>query len=702
VEVKKDILWRVYLGFILLALVGVFIIGKAAYIQQVQGSYWRSMSDSLHQKIIELDAERGTIYSEDGSMLSTSIPQFDIYIDFAADGLREKKGKRFRENLDSLSLCLSQLLKDHSPIEYKRMLQQGFNEEDRYFLLKRKLSFKDYQKLRTFPLVRLGRNKSGFIADTRTIRLNPYKMLASRTIGLLRDKNKVGLELTYDEYLTGTTGQRLVRFIAGGASIPVNDYEIEPENGKDIITTLDVNIQDVTENALMKMMVDNQAEHGCAIVMEVKTGKVKAIANLGRDKEGVYLENYNYAITPSEPGSTFKLATMLTVLEDKKVNLNTQVDLQGGVWQINGQTVYDSEKHGLGRVTVKEAFEHSSNVGMAKLAYQHYNADPHKFLSHLTRLHLDTLTGIDLKGEIKPRVYKPGNRSWSKTTLPWMAFGYNLMISPLQVLSLYNAVANNGAMMQPYLVNAIKEDGITVKEFLPKVVNPSICSKETLQQLRESLEGVVLNGTGKSLKSNNYSIAGKTGTALVANGNRGYADKIYQSSFAGYFPADNPQYTIIVVIKNKPHAAKFYGASVAGPVFKEIADQLFTLKVTQPKNYVQYATFGAADSNRYSYAGYTKDLKKVSSHLAVPVAEAEGKSNYGRISKQANGNLLSRQNISMKQMPSLDGMGLKDVVYLCENLGLKVNVRGRGKAIAQSINAGQSIARGQSVSVQLN
>jgi cell division protein FtsI (penicillin-binding protein 3) len=682
--------------------VGVFIIGKAAYIQQVQGSYWRGMSDSLHQKIIELDAERGTIYSEDGSMLSTSIPQFDIYIDFAADGLREKKGNRFRENLDSLSLCLSQLLKDRSPIEYKRMLQQGFNEEDRYFLLKRKLSFKDYQKLRTFPLVRLGRNKSGFIADTRTIRLNPYKMLASRTIGLLRDKNKVGLELTYDEYLTGTTGQRLVRFIAGGASIPVNDYEVEPENGKDIITTLDVNIQDVTENALMKMMVDNEAEHGCAIVMEVKTGKIKAIANLGRDKQGNYLENYNYAITPSEPGSTFKLATMLTVLEDKKVNLNTPVDLHGGVWQINGQTVYDSEKHGLGRVTVKEAFEHSSNVGMAKLAYQHYNADPHKFLSHLSRLQMDTLTGIDLKGEIKPRVYKPGNRSWSKTTLPWMAFGYNLMISPLQVVSLYNAVANDGVMMQPYLVNAIKEDGITVKEFLPKVVNPSICSKETLQQLRESLEGVVLNGTGKSLKSNNYSIAGKTGTALVANGNRGYADKIYQSSFAGYFPADNPQYTIIVVIKNKPHAAKFYGASVAGPVFKEIADQLFTLKVTQPKSHMQYASFGTADSNAYSYAGYTKDLKKVSSHLAVPVSEAEGKSNYGKISKQANQNILSRQNISMKQMPSLEGMGLKDVVYLCENLGLKVNVRGRGKAIAQSINAGQSIARGQSVSVQLN
>jgi cell division protein FtsI (penicillin-binding protein 3) len=610
VEVKKDILWRVYLGFILLAMVGALIIGKAFYIQQVQGNYWLSMSDSLHQKIVELDAERGTIYSEDGSMLSTSIPQFDIYIDFAADGLREKSGKRFRENVDSLSLCLATLFNDRSAIEYKRMLKQGFAEKDRYFLLKRKLSFKDYQVMRTFPLVRLGKNKSGFIADTKTIRLNPYKLLASRTIGLLRDKNKVGLELTYDEYLTGSTGKRLVRFIAGGTSVPVDDYEVEPENGKDIITTLDVNIQDVTENALMKMMVENQAEHGCAIVMEVKTGKVKAIANLARDKQGIYVENYNYAITPSEPGSTFKLATMLTVLEDKKVNLNTPIDLEGGVWQINGQTVYDSEKHGLGRVTVKEAFEHSSNVGMAKLAYQHYNTNPQQFLSHLHKLRLDTLTGIDLKGEIKPRVYKPGNRSWTKTTLPWMAFGYNLTVSPLQVLSLYNAVANDGKMMKPYLVNSIKEDGISVKEFTPHVVNEAICSKETLQQLRESLEGVVLNGTGKSLKSNNYAIAGKTGTALVANGNRGYGDKIYQSSFAGYFPADNPEYSIIVVIKNKPHAAKFYGALVAGPVFKEISDQLFTLKITQQKNYLQYAAYKTTDSSTFSYAGYTKDLKK--------------------------------------------------------------------------------------------
>ncbi len=700
-EIKKDILWRVYLGFILMALVGITIFAKAVYIQRAEGSYWRGMSDSLHQRIVELDAERGTIYSEDGSMLSTSIPQFDIYIDFMADGLREKNGKRFKENLDSISYSLARLFGDGSTAEYKQLLRTGYREKDRYFLLKKKLSFKDYQQLRNFPLVRLGRNKSGFIADKKIIRLNPYKMLAFRTIGLLRDNNKVGLEVTYDKQLTGAAGKRLVRFISGGASVPVDDFEVEPENGKDIITTLDVNIQDIAENALMKMMVGNEAAHGCAIVMEVKTGKIKAIANLGRASNGDYFEDYNYAITPSEPGSTFKLATMLSLLEDKKVNLNSRVNLEGGIWRIYGQTVYDSEKHGLGKVTVKQAFEHSSNVGMAKLAWTYYNSNPNRFVDHLHRLRLDTLTGIDLVGEIKPAVYRPGSRHWSRTTLPWMAFGYNLLVTPLQTLSLYNAVANNGVMMKPYLVNEVSQDGIVYKKFEPKILNDSICSATTLKNLKECLEGVMTAGTGVSLKSNQYRIAGKTGTALVANGKRGYADKIYQSSFAGFFPADDPQYSVIVVIKNKPHALFFYGAAVAGPVFKEIADKVFALKVTRANKY-QYASFRRNDSSGYSYAGYTKDIQQVTGALQMPVKENPGRSSYSRMYKSNSGSIVTNQKISSAQMPALTGMGLKDAVYLCENLGLKVMFTGKGKVSAQSITAGQGIKRGQIISIQLS
>ena len=693
-------MWRVYLGFIVMAMIGVCIIAKAIVIQSVEGEYWRGMSDSLHQRIIEVDAERGTIFSEDGSMLSTSIPQFDIYIDFMADGLREKNGKRFKENVDSLSLCLSKLFGDKSISEYKRMLQNSFQEKDRYFLLRRKLSFRDYQEMKKFPLVRLGRNKSGFIADKKIIRLNPYKMLAYRTIGLLRDQNKVGLEASYDDVLSGVTGKRLVRFIAGGTVVPVDDYEIEPENGRDIVSTIDVNIQDIAENALMNMMVGNEAQHGCAIVMEVKTGKIKAIANLGRSDDGNYYEDYNYAITPSEPGSTFKLATMLSVLEDKKADLNTKVDLNGGTWQIYGSTVYDSEKHGMHVVNLKQAFEHSSNVGMAKIVWTNYANDPNQFLRHLRILGLDSITGVDIKGEIRPTIYKPGSKHWSRTTLPWMGFGYNLMITPLQTLTVYNAVANKGKMMKPYLVNEIRKDGQAIKQFLPVIVNDSICSASTLKMLMESLEGVVLNGTARSLQSKAYRIAGKTGTALVANGSRGYSDKIYQSSFAGFFPVEDPQYSIIVVIKNKPHAAKFYGAAVAGPVFKEIADKVYTLKVTQTANFNM--ALKRNDSAWYSYAGYTKDMVKVIDDLQLKVDSKGNQNNYGRLVKQGQGNVLTGQDISLKNMPSLAGMGLKDVVYLCENLGLKVVVRGKGKAVAQSISPGEKIRKNQIISIQLN
>ncbi|HEX3024182.1 MAG TPA: penicillin-binding transpeptidase domain-containing protein, partial [Chitinophagaceae bacterium] len=499
-DVKRDILWRVYLSYLAVVAIGVLILVKAFIIQRVEGKHWRSMSDSLHQKIEETEAERGTIYSEDGQMLSTSVPQFDIYIDFDAEGLIEKNGKRFKENLDSLSYDLANLFKDQTAGEYKKILSEGFKNKDRYYLLKKNISYREYQQLKTFPLVRLGKNKSGFIASDKSKRLNPYSMLAFRTIGLDRDSFKVGLELTYDSLLKGTSGSRLVRYIAGGVSVPVEGgFETDAENGKDIVTTIDVLIQEITENALMKMMVQNEAEHGCAMVMETKTGKIKAIANLGKRNDGNYFEDYNYAINPSEPGSTFKLATMMSLLEDKKISLNNTVNLEGGVWQINGRTVFDSEKHGRYEVTAKQAFELSSNVGMAKLAWNNYGNNPNQFIRHLHRIHLDTLTGIDLRGERNAVIYKPGTKYWSSTTLPWMAFGYNIAITPLQTITLYNAVANNGKMMRPYLVSSIKEEGELIKEIEPKIIDEKICSDATLQQLKECLEGVCTEGTAKEI-----------------------------------------------------------------------------------------------------------------------------------------------------------------------------------------------------------
>ncbi len=702
-EVKRDILWRVYLSYILVVIACMAIFGKAVYIQQFEGTKWRSMSDSLHQHIAEIDAERGTIYSEDGQMLSTSIPQFDIYIDFRVAALREKNGARFRENIDSLSHCLANLFKDQTATEYKTILQQGYKNIDGYFLLKKKISFREYDELRRFPLFKLGRYKSGLIANEKTIRLNPYQMLAFRTIGLARDSNKVGLEMTYDSLLRGRNGKQTVRSIAGGVGVPVDDtYIIEPETGKDIISTIDVFIQDITETALMKMMVKNKADHGCAIVMETKTGKIKAIANLGKRSEGAYWENYNYAISTSEPGSTFKLATLMALLEDKKVALNQLVTLENGAWRIAGQTVYDSEVHKENEVTVKHAFELSSNVAMAKMAVTHYSTNPQSFLKHLRKLRMDTVTGIDLIGEGKPVIYKPGGKFWGPTTLPWMAFGYNLSISPLQTAMLYNSIANNGTMLKPYLVSSVKEEGIQLKEFQPVILEQNVCSNATLVQLQACLEGVCTEGTARELfKDASYKVAGKTGTALVADGNKGYASKIYQSSFAGYFPAENPQYTCVVVIKNKPFAPVFYGAAVAGPVFKEIADRLYSTYLRGSKT--NWVNAKKMDSMPYQYNGYKSDITFLSQQLKIKYKDSTGRADqWSSIQNTSASIVLQKKPVDDKLMPLLKGLGLKDAVYLCEVIGLQVNIKGKGRVAEQSILPGQFIARGQQIFLSLN
>lgn len=701
-EVKKDILWRVYLCYLGMIAFGGAILFKAFFIQNIEGKYWRNMADSLHTQFVTLEAERGTIFSEEGRMLSASIPYFDIRLDLNAVREYEADNKKastlFKDNLDSLCTALSHLFNDQPAADYKRMLQMAYNNRERYFLLKKAISFEQYQELRNFPLFRLGPNKGGLIAEVINKRINPFKLLANRTIGLSRaNAQNVGLEKTYDEYLKGVSGKKLMRRIAGGTYIPVEGYEIDPENGKDLITTIDVNMQDIVEGALKKMMVENQAEHGTCIVMEVKTGKIKAIANLGRQPNGSYWEDYNYAIMTTEPGSTFKLATLISVLEDRLVTANSMVNLNKGTWQYGRRTVYDSEHHGKTWVTLKEAFELSSNVAFSQMAYL-YNNNPSHFINHLRKLRLDQPTGVDLVGEGRPIVKTPASRTWSATSLPWMGFGYEVLISPLQTLALYNAVANNGRMMKPYLVNAIMELGKEVKKFKPTVLVNKICSDTTLQQLKPILEGVVLEGTAKNIYCPYYRIAGKTGTALVANGNRGYADKIYQSSFVGYFPADHPMYSCIVVIKNQPHAAKFYGAAVAAPVFKEIADKLYALTIEQHPSIQQKPQ---VDTLVQVKNGYALDLQTIFRQLGI--------SCYGNApgtvwaAGAINGEGVQLQSIPALQgmVPNVSGMGLKDALYLLENMGLKVIAKGSGKVINQSIPQGTKIEKGQTILIQL-
>ena len=540
-----------------------------------------------------MQAERGTIYSEDGNMLSTSVPYFDIYIDFGADGLREKNGQRFKNYVDSLSRALAGFFNDKKAAQYKKELQEGYKNRDRYYELRKNLTFDEYKILRTFPLVNQGRNKSGFIAEVKNRRLNPFGLLANRTIGLSREyKNdsgkvvsqNVGLERTYDTLLTGNRGQRLVRFISGGAFIPIEGSEIEPENGKDIITTIDVNTQDIAENALMKMMIENDAAHGTCIVMETATGKIKAMANLGRQPDGDYWEDYNYALRATEPGSTIKLATLLSVLSEGKVTINDMVHVGStGSDFVGVRPVTEAERMPKPELTVRECFAHSSNVGMSRIAYNTFASQPDKYLSYLHKFHFDRKTGIDLVGEERPMLPKIKRNKEGLHAMVTMSFGYAIEVTPLQTLMLYNSIANNGKMVKPYLVNRIEDNGRVIKSFEPEIAEEQIASAPVVKAAQQCMLAVTTEGTGKpAFKDAIYSVGGKTGTAHVAGKDLSYNDGVYQASFVGYFPFDRPQYSCIVVIKTKPHPEKHMGGQVAAPVFKEIADRLYATNNAGP------------------------------------------------------------------------------------------------------------------------
>lgn len=700
-EIRHDILWRVYLSFIGIVLLSFAVLGRAFYIQRVEGAYWRGMSDSLHQRFVELDAERGTIYSEDGQMLSTSIPFFDIYMDFAAEGLRDKSGKRFRENIDSFSYRLATFFGDKSKKEYKRDLQRAYNGKQRYYPLQKGISFDQFKTFRQFPLVRLGRNRSGVIVEVRTKRLNPLGLLARRTIGLSRENaQNVGLERTYDSLLKGTTGKRLVRFIAGGAAVPVDGYEIDPVNGKDITTTLDVTIQDIAETALLKMLTQSEAQHGTCIVMETATGKIKAIANLGATRKG-YDENLNYALQTNEPGSTIKLATLLAVLESGKSTINDLVEVgTTGAQFVAVRNVTDAERAPKPVLSVKECFAHSSNVGMAKLANKAFAQDPNAFKAYLETFHLTKKTGIGLIGEeasVLPRWKR--NREGLHAMLT-MSFGYAIEVSPLHTLMLYNAVANGGKLMQPYLVNSVKSNGLTIAAYEPTVIEEQICSAETIAAARQCMEAVVTEGTGKpAFADMPFAVAGKTGTAHVAGGNVKYYDGVYQASFAGYFPADKPEYTCIVVIKTKPHAALHYGGQLAAPVFREVATKLYAMYIRQKQSTPLNLH---ADSLQRAFAGSAADIKTVLEEVGRAYKDSSANASWSAATETAQQTILKTSVAGKNKMPDVRNMTLRDALYLLESKGLKITTKGRGKVLMQDIAPGAAILNKQSVTLLLN
>ena len=701
-DIRKDILWRVYLCFLGMIVLGMAVLGRAFYIQRIDGNRWREMGKEMHVKYMPIEAERGTIYSEDGNMLSTSVPIFDVFIDFGAEGLHEKNGERFKKNIDSLSMKLADLFKDKTAAAYKKELQQGFKEELRYYTLKKKISFSEYKALRDFPLVRLGRNKSGFIIDPRDKRINPYVLLANRTIGLSREDStkNVGLERTYDSLLKGASGQRLMRYVAG-AYLPVEGGEVEAENGKDIITTLDTYMQDVTEAALMKMVSENNSLHGTAIVMETATGEIKAMANLGRQKDGSYYEDDNYALRATEPGSTIKLATLLSVLDKGSSKPTDMVEIGGaGRAKVGNKMVTDAERSPKPFLTVQECFAHSSNIGMSKLALKAFGENPIGLKEYLHKYRLDVKSPIDLTDVPKPTMAPLDQKGSAQGNMLWMSFGYGIQVSPLQILTLYNAIANNGRMMKPFLVSNIQSNGIIRRKFDPVVISENICKPSVVADARKAMEMVVTEGTArKAMKGLPFAVAGKTGTAHVSDGKIKYADGVYQATFVGYFPADKPQYTCIVVIRTNPHDPVHYGGSLGAPVFREIATKLYPQYVEQ-KNATQYAV--VIDSSNYFYAGLSSDIRKVFADLKMRYQDSVQQNKWGMVYASNYQALIKTNTVNQQLMPNVKGMGLKDALYLLENMGVKVKISGKGKVSGQSIAPGTALAKGLTVILDLS
>ena len=707
-EIKKDIAWRIYIVYFAVCLFGVAIVGKALTIQLIEGGELKKKVQTRTLRDKSIDAVRGNIYSSDGSLLATSIPIYEVRFDPNADAISDVL---FAEKVDTLAWSLSELFKDRSPASYRKELISAREKGSRYHLIRRNIKYTQLKQMKNFPLFRRGKYKGGFITIQQNKRAIPFQMLAARTIGYERkDISPVGLEGAYSDVLSGIDGKRLMQKISGGVWMPVGDAdEVEPEDGMDIYTTIDVNLQDVAENALMKQLVKHEADHGTVVLMEVATGAVKAIANLKRTTSGSYYEGYNYAIGEStEPGSTFKLPALIAALEDGYVDMGDIIDCGDGSKQYYDRTMYDSnhDDGGWGKITVQRILEVSSNIGMAEIITKSYSENPQQFIDHLAKMNLRDKLGIEIEGEGKPYIKNTSEDTWSGISLAWMAHGYELQVTPLQILAFYNAVANGGRMVKPKFVEKITKGRKVVKEIQTEVLNPRICSKETIEKVQSALEGVVSNGTASNLRNADYKIAGKTGTAQIAN-NRGgvnaYKDKSkvsHQASFVGYFPADNPQYSCIVVI-NAPSRNVYYGNLVAGPIFKEVADKVYANSLEMHEELEQQKFF-ANSAIPYSKHGYKDNIEQVFSALDIPVKSSAGDENWVVTSTQSKGVQLAPRAIRENLVPNVVGMGLRDAIYLLENQGLRVKISGAGVVKSQSLTAGERIQQGQQIQIELS
>ncbi|MFT5753383.1 MAG: cell division protein FtsI (penicillin-binding protein 3) [Flavobacterium sp.] len=661
IEEKNNSL-RMYLVAGIMFVVAVLVVIKLTNIQWVDGPYYRQLAKDLTVKNFQIPSNKGNIYSSDGSLLATSIPEYTVRF----DAISPKK-EDFEENVSMLADSLSILLQKPAG-QILTELRRARASKNRYLLVARKLSYTEYMKIKGFPLFNKGTYKGGIITEQKTVREHPIGKIAERTIGYERlnadgSTNGKGIEYAFKKYLDGSNGHRMMQKIAKNQWKPISDVnELEPQDGYDIISTIDVYIQDIAHHALLKQLEYYQADHGCVVVMETKTGEVRAISNLGKDQDGTYYETQNYAVAEStEPGSTFKLMDLIALLDDKKVDTSKVYDTQGGVVKYYGKAVRDSHKGGYGKISLARGFEVSSNTVLVQAVYENYKNNPSEFVNRINSYGLNKPLGLQFIGEGIPKIPQPGTKDWSGIALPWMAYGYGVSVTPLQTLALYNAVANDGKMIKPFFVKEIKEWNKSIQKFETEVINEKICSDETLKKVRAILSNVVKEGTGSKLYSPNFSMAGKTGTVQM-----NYRDKsklYYASSFVGYFPADKPKYSCIVVVHKPNVEAGYYGADVAGPVFKRIAQKIYT------------------------DAPSTNEVKQLDNKIP---------------SQEKSYNKLYDIKTSEHIMPNVKGMPVMDAIVLLENLGLKVKVTGRGKVVRQSIDKGQRFNKNQVITLELS
>lgn len=703
-SLKKEILTRIAVVYVFFVLLGLGVIAKIIYIQFVEGYKWRAKAKVITYKDIIVTPNRGDICATDGRVLATSIPYFDLRMDLLAGGVTDSV---FNANIDSLAICLSNFFKDRSKYSYKSELTNArrFAKNKRFYpVAPRKVNYIELQQIKKFPLFRLGENKGGFIPVQNNKRILPHATMAARTIGTVNEGGvAVGVEGAFDYALKGKAGLRVHQRIPGNSWVEVKSMDqIDAEDGADVITTIDVALQDVAEAALRKQLDVHNAEHGCAILMEVATGDIKAIANLKREDDGSYSEMYNYAIGEStEPGSTMKIPTLIALLEDGRMNLDDTVNTGNGKYKIYDRVIADSKEDGHGKISVKEVFEVSSNIGVVKLVNKYYKGRERDFIDKIYAMKLNQPLNISIPGEVSPYIKYPGEKYWSGMSLPMMSIGYELRLTPLQILTFYNAIANNGRMVKPRLVKSLVRHGQVVESFSPEVISSSICSRSTLRKVKEVLEGVVESGTAMNLKNPRYKIAGKTGTAQVAKGAKGYkhGGRIsYSASFAGYFPADDPKYSCIVVV-NSPSNSVYYGNVVAGPIFKEISDKVYA---TSPEWFREIDDSGDLKEMPQTKSGSRVALSEVLDELDIPFEGVDKKTEWVTTGRDSVKVELQKLNVSRQIVPNVVGMGLKDALFLLENTGLRVKFQGRGSVRTQSIQAGTKVAPGSTVFLEMS